>query len=195
MAEEKIIRAERIALGIFALVIIVFAIYYMDGCNSHQPTPQNSALESKKAVSEYKRKELTDKLNVLQKFDTIYVTRWKSTKAETKVIIDSVIVNAPDTCDPYLRQIENRLFAERQVADSSMAVKDSVNQALRQIAKEDSVQKSILASQLKLANDSIPKVWAVVKKEKRKSAVKWFFYGIGFREAVNQGINLYKSIR
>lgn len=195
MAEEKIIRAERIALGIFALVIIVFAIYYMDGCNPPTPTHQNSALEKQKAISEYKRKELTDKLNVLQNLDVKYVDRWRTIKGETKVIVDSVIVMAPDTCTPYLRQMENRLFTERQVADSLLSTKDTIISTYSLIVKEDSVQKAIKDQEIKCYQDSTKIYKGQIKTAKRKGFVKGFIWGFSAGTAVNQGINIINKVK
>ena len=173
------------------LAIVVLIIIGLT-CNQQKP---NIALQQKKSVTEYKRKLLTDKLNVLKDFDTIYMDRWHIVKVKTDSVISKIATTAPDTCDKWIIMCENRLYAERQIADSTITIKDSIIGTQSQIIKEDSVLLWVAKSETKLANDSIPKVWAQVKKQKRKSFLKGFAWGFATREAVNQGINIINKVK
>jgi hypothetical protein len=168
------------------LAIVVLIIIGLT-CNQQKP---NIALQQKKSVSEYKRKLLTDKLNVLKDFDTIYVNRWHIVKVKTDSVIAKIATTAPDTCDKWIIMCENRLYAERQIADSLIGIKDSAILTQHLIIKEDSVLLQVSKEETKLKSDTIADLIKLVKKQKRKSFLKGFAWGFATREAVNQGINL-----
>jgi hypothetical protein len=173
------------------LAIVVLIIIGLT-CNQQKP---NIALQQKKAVTEYKRKLLTDKLNVLQNFDTIYMDRWHKSKTITKSFFDTVYLTAPDTCDKWIIMCENRLYAERQIADSTITIKDSIIGTQSQIIKEDSVLLWVAKSETKLKSDTIADLIKSVKKQKRKSFLKGFAWGFATREAVTQGINIINKVK
>ena len=168
---------KEIRITFLAITLLMIAVIVELTCNK----PQNIALQQKKAVSEYKRKLLTDKINVLKDFDTIYVNRWRNVKGETKVIIDSILVLAPDTCDKWIIMCENRLYLERQIADSLIAIKDSTILTQHLIIKEDSVLLQVSKDELTASRDS-------TKKAKRKGFVKGFIWGFGSASVISQVI-------
>ena len=172
---------KEIRITFLAITLIMIAVIVELTCNK----PQNIALQQKKAVTEYKRKLLTDKINVLKNFDTIYVNRWRNIKGETKVIIDSILVLAPDTCDKWIIMCENRLYLERQIADSLIAIKDSTILTHYLIIKEDSVLLQVGKDELTASRDS-------TKKAKRKGFVKGFLWGFGAGTVLNQSVNILK---
>jgi hypothetical protein len=158
-------------LGIVFWVIV--ALIYFKGCTpTPQPTLSNFALDSTKNVTEYKRKVLTDKLNVLQNFDTNYMDRWHIDKVKTDSVIAKIATTAPDTCDKWIIMCENRLYAERQIADSTITIKDSIIGTQSQIIKEDSVLLQVSKEE--------------TKKAKRKGFVKGFLWGFGTASVINQ---------
>jgi hypothetical protein len=167
---EKEIRITFIAITLMMIAVIVELT-----CNK----PQNIALQQKKSVTEYKRKLLTDKLNVLKDFDTIYVNRWRNVKGETKSFFDTVYVTAPDTCDKWIIMCENRLYLERQIADSLIQIKDSTILTQHLIIKEDSVLLQVSKDELTASRDS-------TKKAKRKGFVKGFVWGFGTASVISQ---------
>jgi hypothetical protein len=173
------------------LAIVVLIIIGLT-CNQQKP---NIALQQKKSVSEYKRKLLTDKLNVLKDFDTIYMDRWHKSKTITKSFFDTVYLTAPDTCDKWIIMCENRLYAERQIADSLIGIKDSTILTQHLIIKEDSVLLWVSKEETKLKSDTIADLIKSVKKQKRKSFLKGFAWGFATREAVNQGINIINKVK
>jgi len=168
---SKVVDISSIVINISILIILI--ILLIKTCTpTPQPTLSNFALDSTKNVTEYKRKLLTDKLNVLQNFDTIYMDRWHKSKTITKLFFDTVYLDAPDTCDKWIIMCENRLYAERQIADSTITIKDSIIGTQSQIIKEDSVLLQVSKEE--------------TKKAKRKGFVKGFLWGFGTASVINQ---------
>ena len=171
--EEKQLKKITIYTFLGIVFWVIVALIYFKGCTpTPQPTLSNFALDSTKNVTEYKRKVLTDKLNVLKDFDTIYMDRWHKSKTITKSFFDTVYLAAPDTCDKWIIMCENRLYAERQIADSTITIKDSIIGTQSQIIKEDSVLLWVSKEE--------------TKKAKRKGFVKGFLWGFGTASVISQ---------
>jgi hypothetical protein len=126
-------RNNRIAYTIFTLIIALYVVLLIDTCNHRKiitpPTPRDSIIT---------------KIDTLQVHDKVLVEKWHKAIHTTDSITEYVYLTAPDTCDPYIKQVVEAYQNERDSVTAVVNSKDSILTQYKALSKLDSTNIATL---------------------------------------------------
>jgi hypothetical protein len=150
-------------------------------------------IDSKEAIiAEYQKQMLKEKHDTLTTREYIYLDRWHDAKVITKEVIKEVYRDAPDTCDPYIKKVENAYQIEQKAAQMVHSSDSMIIQNLNDIIKVDSVLIAKSKQDLKLTKDTLSDLRKPKPLKKFINNAKHVVYGVLTGAAIVEVINVLK---
>jgi hypothetical protein len=139
---------------IVSIAILGFIFCMFKACENIRELP----ITSKEAIiAEYQKQMLQEKVDTLKIYETIYVDRWHDAKVVTKEVFKEVYRDAPDTCDPYIKKVENAYLLEQKAAQMVHSTDSLIIANLDAVVKVDSLLIAKAKQDLKATQDTLSK--------------------------------------
>lgn len=146
-------RKEFLKPALIAATLILSMIFcFWQACDNIRELPITS---KEQIIAEYQKQMLKEKHDTLTIHEYIYLDKWHDAKVITKHTIDSIYLTAPDTCDPYIKKIENAFLLEQKAAQMVRTNDSTDIRTLLGIVIQDSVLIHKANQDLKLTQDTL----------------------------------------